>query len=916
MRDLVGRTAELDLLRTEVGGAAQRVGVFLHGPPGIGKTALLRCAQELAHDTGMTTLECAGAASEAHVPYAGLHQLLQPLLGDVPDGDHRFTLLRRSVGALDAAADAPDPVAVALATLGLLRAAAATRPLLLAVDDVHWLDPSTVRVLAFVARRIRGDPVLLVCTSRVPPESALTDVLFRTVALEPLDGPGALSLVRAHAPDLPPALRDRLLREAEGNPLALVELARAWRRIPGGTVVTDPLPLTDRLETVFADRVAALPAVGQDLLLLASLTQRTRGASGTGTVTELITAARHLGHAAAAAADLEPAEAADLLDVRVPGVHFRHPLIRSAVARTAGESRRRGGHAALARSATDPDRAVWHRACAATEPDEEVAAALERCADRVRRRGAVRESVEMLERSAALTPDPATRGGRLVTAADHAADLGHEEAVDRLLAEAHELPLTEVDRARAEWRRYRPPEVIGDYTRMRELVTALARLHAAGRQDTALDALAPAAEIAYWRGIEPRCRDLFCGAVEGLVAAPDPRVLTALALSAPVSQARRVRAGIAALGVHTVDDAETLALVGRAAAVVGDAEAATALLLRSVEGLRQQGRLGMLTTANATLAWTCWHLGRWEEAATAARDARQSGLERGRARVAAEVMSSALDAVRADPGAALDRCTRVDGALSATPSATLREMSAFARTTALLVLGRDQEAWDVIQERFTSTDTRPLAESVTSIQHGTLPVYVDAAARVGAVADARAVVARFAGGGADSPLLTASLVYSRAVLAAPEAAESLHRAAVDALAGWPFLRARVRLSLGRLLRRERRVTESRPHLRAARDSFDTLGALAWAAAARRELRAAGEADGHDASTGAPLLTAQEQLIAALAAQGLTNREIGARLYLSPRTVGSHLYHLFPKLGVTSRAQLGQVMPSVDRRPLP
>lgn len=242
MRDLVGRTAELDLLRTEVGGAAQSAGVFLHGPPGIGKTVLLGCAQDLAHDGGMTVLECAGAASEAHLPYAGLHQLLQPLLGDVPDGDHRFTLLRRSVGTLDAAADAPDPVAVALAALRLLRATVGTRPLLLAVDDVHWLDPSTVRVLAFVARRIRADPVLLVCTSRLPPESALTDVLFRTVALEPLDGPEAVSLVRARAPDLPPVLRDRLLREAEGNPLALVELARAWRRIPGGTVVTDPLP--------------------------------------------------------------------------------------------------------------------------------------------------------------------------------------------------------------------------------------------------------------------------------------------------------------------------------------------------------------------------------------------------------------------------------------------------------------------------------------------------------------------------------------------------------------------------------------------------------------------------------------------------------------------------------------------------
>lgn len=223
----------------------------------------------------------------------------------------------------------------------------------------------------------------------------------------------------------------------------------------------------------------------------------------------------------------------------------------------------------------------------------------------------------------------------------------------------------------------------------------------------------------------------------------------------------------------------------------------------------------------------------------------------------------------------------------------------------------DGVAWDVVQERFAS---RPLPESVTSVQHGALPVYVDTAARVGAVDEARTVVGRFGASAAHSPLLSASLVYSRAVLAEPVAAEALHCVAVDALAGWPFLRARVRLSLGRLLPRERRVAESRRHLRAARDSFDTLGAPAWAAAARRELHAAGETDDHDGVSGTHLLTAQEQLIAALATQGLTNREIGARLYLSPRTVGSHLHHLFPELGVTSRAQLGQVLNTRDQTP--
>ncbi|WP_152189416.1 ATP-binding protein [Georgenia satyanarayanai] len=914
MRDLVGRTAELDLLRSEVAAAAQHVGVFLQGPPGIGKTALLGYTRGLARERGMATLECAGAAAEMHVPYAGLHQLLQPVLTRtaLPDAEDRLVLLRRSVGALEAAAEAPDPVAVAVATLDLLRATATAAPLLVTVDDVHWLDPSSRWVLAFMARRTRGDPVLLVCASREPPDAALADVPLRTTTLTPLGEAEARSVVRAEAAELPPVLRDRVVREAEGLPLALVELARAWRHVPRGTVLTDPLPLTDRLGTVFVDRVSDLPAVGQDLLLLASLSQRAPGGHGQDTVAQLLDAARRLGHPAVAPPDLEPAEVVGLVDVRVDGVHFHHPLVRSAVLRRAGEVRRRAAHAALARATTDPDRAVWHRACAATEPDEQVAAALERCADRVRRRGAVTESVAMLERAATLTPDPAVRGGRLVTAADHAADLGHEEAVVRLLTEAEALPLAEVDRARAAWRRYRPPEVIGDYPRMRELVAALARLHRAGRRESALDALAPAADVAYWRGIEPRCRDLFCGAVEPLVTAPDPRLLAALALSAPVSKARTVRAGIAALGTSGVDDAEMLALLGRAAAVVGDAAAGTAHLVRAVGPLRRQGRLGLLTSADAALAWTCWHLGRWDEAGEAVREVRSSGLERGRALTAAEITGTVLQAVRADPEEALDRCTQIDGDLVSAPSATLREMSSFARATALFVLGRDQQAWDTLRDRFSTRGTVP--ESVTSIQHGTLPVYADTAARVGADVEARGVLARFEDGHADSPLLSASLVYSRAVLAGPGSAESLHRVAIDELAGWPFLRARARLSLGRWLRHARRVSESRRYLRTARDSFDALGAPAWAAEARRELRAAGEAD-QDATAGSGVLTAQEQLIAGLAAQGLTNREIGARLYLSPRTVGSHLYHLFPKLGVSSRAQLGQVLGTDRPQPL-
>lgn len=785
MTELIGRMRELDLLRSAV--TSSRVSgarLFLHGEPGLGKSALLRQTLDEARAGGHLPLSCAGAPSESLVPYAALHQLLLPVLGRAETaGATWLDVLRRAVGTLDVARSAPDPVAVALATLELLRTFSPDVPLLLAVDDAQWLDPSSARVLAFVARRTDDLPILLLCASREPLRGPLAEVPFTTLELAPLGAADSTALARHVAPDLHASLRSRLVRVAQGNPLAVVELAPAWERLPQGSHLPSPVPITDRVESAFAARLDELPADARALLLLAVL----RGSAGDAT-SEVVEAARSLGHDVAGTDAFLPAVDAGLVIVVGRDVAFRHPLVRSAIARRAGAQERAEAHRALALAIGDPDRAAWHRAAGATGPDEGIAQAVERSAESARRRGAVGESVTMLQLAASLTPDPARQGGRLVQAAYHAADLGHEDATERLLDEAEELPLGPADRARAQWRRYRPQDVVGDYDRLRELMAALRALHGAGQTQTALDSLAPAADLAFWRGIEPRCRDLFCSTVDSIAPRHDARRLAALALTAPVSRARAVREDIAALGIGGTVDAEQLALVGRAASIVGDLAAGTAHLERAIGPLRSHGRLGLLGATLVTTAWNCWHLGRWDDARAAAAEVQELGRIRDRPMVTAILLDALLDAVRTgDVENALHVCDSVEDVVAASGSPALREIASYTRGTVLMIADRAEEAYELTRGVFETAERHPPPESVASLSHGTLPLYADAAARVGASAAARPAVARLRPvlRGSGSSLLRASVVYAEAVLTEAADAEPAYRAAVDGLAGWP-----------------------------------------------------------------------------------------------------------------------------------
>ena len=494
-----GATASWRACRAALDASARRGSCLLvHGDAGIGKSALVDALADEARSGGRAVLTTAGVPSEAHLPFAGLHQLLDPVLGHVDDlpPELRAALLG-ALGREDA--DVHDVMAVALAALALVRERAAAGGALVVVEDVRWLDRPSANVLSFVARRIDLDPVLVVATAREVPAPALADVRFTPVALGPIDDAAARDLVAAHAPTLDPHLADQLIREAAGNPLALVELAAAWSVLPPGTIVQPLVPVTTRLVETFASRVDTLPAACRDLLLVAAVDE------GHG-LREILAATVALGHPDVTHDDLYPAVEARLVEIDARGVRFRHPLVRSTTYRRADGIARRAAHAALADAIDDPDRAAWHRAAALVEPDEGAAAALEQAGER------------------GPPSRRAARGGHRVRACRRSQP---RPATPRSPARPRGVPRP---RARAE-RRGRPAPRRGRTARPgpgrprtggvaapgphrrcggrrgarpQALVDVVGRMRDAGDVDLAVDSLVAVATQAYWRGLDRR----------------------------------------------------------------------------------------------------------------------------------------------------------------------------------------------------------------------------------------------------------------------------------------------------------------------------------------------------------------------------------------------------------------------------
>jgi DNA-binding CsgD family transcriptional regulator len=904
---LLGRRQEQSVLTALLDEVATRgEALVVRGEPGIGKSRLLSETARMARARGMVVLTATGVQSEARLPFAGLHQLLRPVRARAS----ALPAVQRA--ALDAAFGltrdvAPEPFRIAMAALDLVAEVAADAPVLLVAEDAQWLDRPTSDVLAFLARRIASDPIVLLAAARDGYASALADAGVPELRLVGLDDAASAALLDDVAPQLLLAARARILHEAAGNPLALLELPAVadaqddeqW--VPGG------LPLTERLERAFAGRVAELPDATRLLLLVAALNDGDD-------VGETLEAASAVAGAAQDLDAIAPAAAAGIVDADLQKLRFRHPLIRSAVAQHAGVADRRRVHEGLAAVlGAHPDRRAWHRAALLTGEHEDVALELEEAGSRARQRGAVAVAVSAVRRAAELG-EPGRRDRRLLAAAGLAVEVGRPDVVDRLLRDVDRLNLGDLESARATWvEETALTRPLGSAERFMALIDAAERAGAAGDRDLHVDLLWLVASRAWWVDPGPQVRKSLIGASARLggADAEDPRVVAIHAYADPWGHAAGVLERLTVATTSGRLDTDAARFFGPAALVVGAFDLGTDLLASAVEGLRTQGRLGHLPRLLTLYSSMAARLGEWEVAMTAAEEARRLAEELGEPQwaAAADTAIALVAAMRGDEEKAERLAARAEVVAEPAGANITMAFAQFGKVLAALATGRHADAY---------RDAERLFDPADSAYHPVICSWLiadlaDAARHTGHVEEARARVGQVAARAGDQPgtWIALTLRHARALLAEPEEAGECFEAALSCeLKRWPFQRARIQLAHGQWLRRRRRVAESRAALRAARDTFDALGCATWGEQARRELRAAGERSRHRVPEARDQLTAQELQIAQLAAQGLTNREIGQRLFLSHRTISTHLYRVFPKLGITSRGELSAALAPV------
>jgi len=911
---LLGRASEcqmLDRLLEDVRGGQSAV-LVVRGEAGVGKTALLQhCARQAS---GFRVARVAGVESEMELPFAGLHQLCAPMLGrlDALPEPQRAALcvaLGLSSGA------APDRFLVALAALSLLAEVAAERPLLCLVDDAQWLDAASSQVLGFVGRRLLAESVAIVFAVRDPTdERELTGLPELVVGGLP-DMEARALLATVIPGRLDERVRDRLLRETRGNPLAILELPRgmAATQLPGAFGLLGSDALSGRIEESFLRRLEALPEHTRLLLLVAA-------AEPVDDPLLVWRAAERLGIGQSA-----PAETEGLLAVG-ERVRFLHPLVRSAVYRSASVQERRAVHLALAEATNaqaDADRRAWHLAAAAPGPDEGVAAELERSAGRARARGGLAAAAAFLRRSVALTRDPARRVDRALAAAQASLHAGAFEAALESLAAAETGVLDELQQARLDLLRGQVASASAGTEAPARLLKAARRLEPLDpglARETYLDAWG----AALFAGRLASAGDLF-EVSRAARTAPKPTsqahpsdlLLDGLAqlitegLAAAAPALRRAVGAFRGEQISVDKGLQWGVLASSAAVELWDFESWDAVITRQMELARDAGALAPLSIAlNGEGIVVTW---RGDFAAAA------------RVIVEADAVTHATGTRIAPYGAMLLAALRGREAEARTLiDATIRDATAggeglavqYAQwTTAVLDngLGRYEDALAAAQQA--SEVTPELFIAVWA-----LPELIEAAVRSGNAALAPAALERLVAS-ADASATDWALgiaARSRALASEGEAAEGLYRESIERLA-----RTRVRVELARAhllygewLRREHRRVDARAQLRTAHDMLVSMGADGFADRARRELLATGAKVRKRRDETRDELTAHEAQIARLARDGLSNPEIGARLFLSPRTVEWHLKKVFTKLGISSRIALHDALPSPDREAAP
>ncbi|MEE4546972.1 AAA family ATPase [Streptomyces sp. V4-01] len=911
---LVGRDADLACVASFFSDDdARGRALLLCGDAGVGRTAFLDAVAADAEADGVRILRARGVRFEKNISYAGLNQLLVEAFDDfdVLEATQRDAL-RAAVGI--GSGPAPGRLVICTAVLLLLRRLSARTPLLLVVDDLQWLDEATDAVLGFVARRLVGSRVGLLAASGEGPVGSFKSGVLPEHLLEPLDDASSVRLVARRHPDVCPAVRRRIVAEARGNPLALVELPSALSAEQRRTLTAVPavLPLTRRLQSVHAPQVAELPASVRELMLIAALDR-----TGEVTSVEAVATSR------ACLDDLAVAARARLVTISPDGrrLEFRSPLIRSAAVGLAGASERRRIHRALANVLEDrSELRAWHLGHAAVGPDETVAGLLEDAAHRRLRQGDALGAVAALTRSAALSPVTADRGRRLAEAAYVGADAaGVLEEASRLLAQAD---LVDPASGRHSLHAAAASAFLlinddGDVTTAYRLLVGSIEAggHGFHASDTALVEALYTLVLVCWYGGDPALWRPLNAFVARLTPEP-PELLSVLVqtFADPAHTEAPALSRLATLIAAAGDDPTDVVRAGAALIYLdrlGDIRWATRRLV-------EQGRSGTAPVrrylgALTHLGLDQFHLGRWEDATKAA-DEGLAVCEEHHYPFYAWFFQYIKAVVAAARGEVETTAYLTEGIVRwATPRGVHGACfhAGHARGLSALGSGDFETAY---QQAGTLSAAGTLAPYVPVALWSAVDL-VEAAVRTGRDREAadHAAAMRASAMGELSPRLE-MLVLACEALTTPgeEALDMFERAlSLPGLESWPFDLARVCLFHGERLRRLRATAESRSQLSRALEIFERLGARRWAARAAGELRASGQSALSGVRTGRVWLTAQEMQIAALAATGLTNKQIAERLFLSHRTVGTHLYQIYPKLGITSRAALRDALAGLD-----
>ncbi|MGE2731813.1 AAA family ATPase [Mycolicibacterium vaccae] len=920
-RPLHGRAAETAALREVV--STVRAGrsqvLVLRGEPGAGKTALLDLLLDEAD--GLRCVQVAGVESDMELPYAGLHQLCASLLGHLDDlpAPQRDAL---SVAFGHGSGPPPERFLVGLAVLSLLAAAVQEQPLLCVVDDAQWLDRVSVQTLAFIARRLVAEPVALVFAARSDGAEVLAGLPELPVrGLSDADARALLD--QAMIGGIDPRVRDRLVAETRGNPLALLEVPRSYTpaELAGGFWAVGTQSAPGRIEESYALRLRELPHETRRLLLLAA-------AEPVGDSALFLRAAALLGIAVDA---LAPAETAGIIEFG-PRMRFRHPLMRAAAYRTADAADRRAIHAALAAAtdaAADPDRRAWHAANSVAGDDDSIAVELEASAGRAQGRGGIAAAAAFLARAAVLTADPELRGNRALAAAQAKRDSAAGAEAYELLAIAELAPLSELQRARAARLRAQiaflssrtgeagAPSVgetapalleaakqledVDDFASRECYLEAFAALMYAGRlgQPGALLNAAEAAREAMARTAElPRAVDLFFRGMTERITGGIARgvahlrtALDAMAALAETDPGQLHRWLVPAFPI----------LQESAAHELWDENLVDTLSAAVVRQARASGALAGLPQALVYRAGVHVLFGELSTAATLIAEAHEitaatthAGPVRYYFLVIAAWRGDPADATPLIEGAAADGAARGEGRLVG--------LTGYAAAVLYNGLGRYREAFTAARDACAYEDL--------GFYSWALHELVEAAVHIGELDAAQQAINHIAerAGASGTPWGLGAMAHARALLADDADADRLFTEALEQLGRSRVVvhRARAQLGYGEWLRRVNRRTDARRHLKEAHDIFTGMGAQGYAERARRELVAVGEKVRRQPVATHDALTAQEAQIARLAADGLTNAEIGAQLFISVHTVEWHLRKVFVKLGITSRRQLRTV----------